>query len=423
MADVRSILEGTDGLKAEIRTAWTRTSMSSSKSLLAQVNWFHLLLLTLTPLAVLSALFFVPVHIATLGFAVFWYFCSGMGITAGYHRLWSHRAWDAHPVVETLLAIFGAAALEGSAKWWCRNHRAHHRYVDTNKDPYNATRGFFYAHVGWLLVKQDPNEIGRVNVADLSSNAIIDWQHRYYLPLSLFFAFGFPALVCGLWDDAWGGFFYAGIGRAVFVHHATFFVNSLAHYFGDKPYSDAHTAYDSIITAFLSLGEGYHNFHHSFPNDFRNGILWWAYDPTKWLIRGLARLGLASNLKRFDATVLDRARLEMTMKNRMANNEEVRDVEKKIDALKKRAHKVAPGKMPIMTRSEMDARVQQGEKLMIVDGFVVDVHEWAEMHPGGEQVVYAYVGKDATREFHGEVYKHSTIAMQVIESIRIAAVA
>eukprot|EP01027_Heterolobosea_sp_BB2_P000865 GEZU01001289.1.p1 GENE.GEZU01001289.1~~GEZU01001289.1.p1 ORF type:complete len:203 (-),score=54.85 GEZU01001289.1:57-665(-) len=177
----------------------------------------------------------------------------------GYHRLWAHRAYKATFPVQFFLAVFGAAAFEGSARWWCRNHRAHHRYVDTSKDPYNATKGFWYSHLGWMLVKQNPNNIGRVDISDLSGkqNKLLQWQHNHYLSIALTTCFLLPTLVASLWGDALGGFLFAGFLRVVFVHHATFFVNSLAHSVGSQPFTDEHTACDSFITAILTLGEGY----------------------------------------------------------------------------------------------------------------------------------------------------------------------
>ena len=114
----------------------------------------------------------------------------------------------------------------------------------------------------------------------------IAWQHKWYLPIALLAGFVFPTVVAGaLWGDYTGGYFYAAVARLVFVHHSTFCVNSLAHYAGSATYTDGHTARNSIITALVTMGEGYHNFHHEFPNDYRNGIEWYQYDPTQWFIR------------------------------------------------------------------------------------------------------------------------------------------
>merc|ERR1711871_1919131 len=178
----------------------------------------------------------------------------GLGITCGYHRLWSHRAFQAHPIVKYLLLVAGTGAFEGSIRWWCRDHRAHHRYTDN--DPYNAKRGFFYSHIGWMLVKQDPKRIGKANIADLNADWAIRWQHRNYLWLAPLISFVLPSIICGFgWGDFRGGFYLAGIARLVFVHHATFCVNSLAHTLGEQTFDDDHTPRDHFLTALVTLGE------------------------------------------------------------------------------------------------------------------------------------------------------------------------
>lgn len=160
-------------------------------------------------------------------------------------------------MLKYLLVLMGSAAVEGSVRWWSRDHRAHHRYVDTEKDPYAATRGFWYSHMGWMLVKQDPKKIGRASVADLDADPFIKFQHKYYILFALVMGILVPTAACGLLFGDWaGGYFYAALGRLIFVHHSTFCVNSLAHFAGDQTYSDAHTSRNSVITALVTVGEG-----------------------------------------------------------------------------------------------------------------------------------------------------------------------
>jgi stearoyl-CoA desaturase (Delta-9 desaturase) len=208
--------------------------------------------------------------------------------------------------LQYVFAIAGAGAVEGSIRWWSRGHRAHHRYTDTELDPYDANKGFFWSHVGWMLVKPRRRP-GAADISDLNNNAVIQWQHRWYLYLIVGMGFVVPTLVAGLgWGDWRGGFFYAGAGRLLFVHHvrlgeltlslsgcfgsqkcltqSTFCVNSLAHWLGDQPFDSKKTPRDHVVTALVTLGEGYHNFHHEFPQDYRNAIKFYQWDPTKWLI-------------------------------------------------------------------------------------------------------------------------------------------
>lgn len=146
---------------------------------------------------------------------------TGTGITAGYHRLWAHRSYNASKPLEYALAMAGTGAVEGSIKWWSRGHRAHHRYTDTPLDPYDAKKGFFWSHMGWMILKPRRRP-GVADVSDLSKSAVVRWQHRWYLQLILFMGFILPTLVAGIgWGDWKGGFFYAATTRLVFVHHVS----------------------------------------------------------------------------------------------------------------------------------------------------------------------------------------------------------
>lgn len=378
------------------------------KPLLARLNWLHVPLLVSTPLLALYGLATSPLDWRTYAFAVFWYAVTGLGITAGYHRLFAHRAYKATTAARVLLMLMGSGAVEGSVRWWSRDHRAHHKFVDTEKDPYAIIYGFFYAHIGWMLVKQDKEKIGRADIKDLDADPILRFQHKWYLPIAVLTAFVIPTLVCGLgWGDYWGGYFIAGVARLVFVHHSTFCVNSLAHWVGDATYTDGHTARNSIFTAFCTLGEGYHNFHHEFPSDYRNAIEWYQYDPTKVFIWCLSNLGLVYDLQMFPANEVVKGQLQME--------------QKALDAKKTRVNwGPNPATLPEMSDADFKKAVAGGKKWLIVNGFVLDVAAFAPSHPGGENLVRAYIGKDATAEFKGEVYRHSVAATNLSDTLRVA---
>lgn len=226
--------------------------------------------------------------------------CSSMSITIGYHRLFSHHTFRAGWPVRVATLIFGAAAFEGSALEWVSDHRRHHQHVDHDEDPYNISNGFFHAHIGWLLFKLRP-EPPMNNVSDLLSDRLVLWQHRFTVPIGVLAGFALPAGLGYLWDGpagALGGFLVGGVLKVVCVQHSTFFINSLCHYIGRRPYSSRSSARDSWIMALFTFGEGYHNFHHEFPHDYRNGVKAWQFDPTKWAIWTLSKLGLAARLRR-----------------------------------------------------------------------------------------------------------------------------
>lgn len=297
--------------------------MSNKLSLNQRINWVNSLYLILTPFIVAAGLTYWLksglFNWATIILAlVLTTFCQ-ISITAGYHRLFSHRTYKAAWPVRLFFLIFGAGAFEGSAIHWSLDHRNHHNYVDDNqKDPYSIGRGFFWAHMGWLFIKQDTQlykEISTNKSGDLYDDPLLVWQLKYWTFVGILVTFVLPTLIAGLfWGDWVGGLFVAGLSRSVINHHSTFLINSLSHCVGKQTYSDTHSARDNLFTAFLTFGEGYHNYHHEFPSDYRNGVRPWDWDPTKWVIKGLSYVGLTSNLKKINEEIIVRKRMMMKEK-------------------------------------------------------------------------------------------------------------
>ncbi|MFB3078342.1 MAG: acyl-CoA desaturase [Lysobacterales bacterium] len=240
---------------------------------------------------------------------------NGIGIGSGYHRLWSHRTYDAHPVLKWLLAVMGGMSLQNSIIVWSARHRDHHRDVDNNdKDPYSIGRGFWFAHIGWMLRNYKSGEVDYSVVRDLQRDPVAAWQHRWYWTLVWTTNAAVPVFLGWLTGDIIGMFLLAGVARLVVNHHVTFFINSLAHMWGKQPYSDENTARDQHFLALITYGEGYHNYHHKFQTDYRCGIRWWHLDINKWFISTCALLGLVSNRKRAPQFKVLRARLNMEFK-------------------------------------------------------------------------------------------------------------
>jgi stearoyl-CoA desaturase (delta-9 desaturase) len=240
---------------------------------------------------------------------------NGMAITCGYHRLFAHATYVAHPALQLAYLLFGAMALQNSALIWSAGHRTHHLYVDdTERDPYCARRGFWFSHIGWMLRAYPSSHPDLGCVRDLQRNPLVMWQHRHYLPLALAMNFGVPLLLaCGS-GEFLGMLLLVGVLRLVVSHHVTFFINSLAHMWGAQPYRDDNTARDNGVVAFLTYGEGYHNFHHTFAHDYRNGVRWWQWDPSKWFINAMQWLGLARNLKRVSSVKIQHALLKTQLR-------------------------------------------------------------------------------------------------------------
>lgn len=230
---------------------------------------------------------------------LFFFVSTGMSITLGYHRLFSHLTFQASPLVKLYTLLFGAAAFEGSALAWSADHRRHHKFVDHDDDPYDISRGLFHAHIGWLLFRRGP-DTPLTWVRDLQKDRLAWWQHQFYVPLAIGMGFVLPTLIGWFYGGpvaALGALLISGFARTVAVHHVTFCINSLCHWIGDRPYSSKCSARDSFLMAIFTFGEGYHNFHHEFQHDYRNGVKPWQFDPTKWTIWLLEKVGMVRNLR------------------------------------------------------------------------------------------------------------------------------
>lgn len=223
-------------------------------------------------------------------------YITGLSVTAGYHRLYSHTTYQAHPALEAVLLFFATMAAQGSALRWSFDHRHHHAFVDTDRDPYSIKKGFWYAHFMWLFEK--PKEIENKVIADLLRKPLLKFQHQYYGTL-MFFTNALVILLGGLYfKDFFGAFLFLWLVRQFFLHHFTWFINSLAHTWGARTFCQELSAVDNFLISLLTFGEGYHNYHHTFAYDYRNGIRWFHFDPTKWLIWTFSKVGLAYKLKK-----------------------------------------------------------------------------------------------------------------------------
>ncbi|MFT4901269.1 MAG: stearoyl-CoA desaturase (delta-9 desaturase) [Lentimonas sp.] len=249
----------------------------------------------------------LPAFISVASWGAFWlflitYIIGGMSITVGYHRLYAHKAYDANPFFEWCILISSALSFEMSALKWSHDHRLHHNHVDTEKDPYSIKKGFWYAHILWLFDYQ--REYDKSLVPDLLKNPRVMLQDRYYLLIVVgvnlaLFLLGW-ALVGAL-----ASFYLGFLVRLAMIHHSTWFINSLCHTIGSKTYARELSAVDNAMLALLTFGEGYHNYHHAFAADYRNGIRWYHFDPSKWTIWLASKLGMTKKLRVInDITVL-----------------------------------------------------------------------------------------------------------------------
>ena len=279
------------------------------------LNWVTVVIFIGFPIA---AMILVPLWGIYNGYDAFQWlwalaflYLNGLSITGGYHRLWAHKSYSASPALKWFFSFWGAGALQNSILIWASDHRRHHRHVDDRThDPYSAKRGLWFSHIGWMLREYNADAPDFSNAKDLLRDPVVTWQHKHYVPLTAFMNLGLPLLL-GFWHgDIIGTVLLVGLLRLVVNHHVTFFINSLAHYWGTRPYTETNSARDNGFLAFLTYGEGYHNYHHMFQTDYRNGIRWWQWDPTKWMIVVCQHLGLASNLSRVSDFKIQRAILD-----------------------------------------------------------------------------------------------------------------
>ena len=267
----------------------------------SKYNWNMVFFLTIIPLI---GIFGTSIYVYYNGIVwqepvlllVFW-FISGMGITMGYHRLFAHKSFKTNSFVEWILMIFGSLAFENTILKWVSDHRKHHNFSDTKDDPYSIMEGFWHAHIGWII-KNTPEKQSRIKgVKDLESKPAIKFQNKYYFHIGIIVGFILPLIVGLIYNRPLGAVLWAGFLRVTLVHHATFFINSLCHFVGNRPYDYKSSARDSWFVSLFTFGEGYHNYHHTFQWDYRNGVKWFAFDPSKWIIKLLSFIGITYDLK------------------------------------------------------------------------------------------------------------------------------
>nr|XP_020037739.1 acyl-CoA desaturase [Castor canadensis] len=265
--------------------------------------WRNIILMGLLHLGALYGITLVPTcKFYTWLWAYMYYVVSALGITAGAHRLWSHRTYKARLPLRLFLIIANTMAFQNDVYEWARDHRAHHKFSETHADPHNSRRGFFFSHVGWLLVRKHPavkEKGGLLDMSDLKAEKLVMFQRRYYKPALLLMCFVLPTLVpwyC--WGETFPhSLFVATLLRYAVVLNATWLVNSAAHLYGYRPYDKNISSRENILVSLGAVGEGFHNYHHSFPQDYSASEYRWSLNFTTFFIDCMAAIGLAYDRK------------------------------------------------------------------------------------------------------------------------------
>lgn len=281
-----------------------------------EIVWRNVILMGLLHLGALIGLkeCFASAQYKTIITAYVLYVISGLGITAGAHRLWAHRAYKAKWPLRVLLACLNSMAFENSIYEWSRDHRVHHKYSETDADPHNALRGFFFSHVGWLLCRKHPDvktKGKQIDLSDLAADPVVRFQHHYYLPSVALFCFVIPTLVPYLmWNETlFNSFYITGLLRYVVLLNSTWLVNSAAHMWGRRPYDKNINPSENRGVSFMALGEGFHNYHHTFPWDYATSELGYDFNLSKLFIDFFAFIGWAYERKVVSPEIIKQRKL------------------------------------------------------------------------------------------------------------------
>lgn len=321
-------------------------SANDAKSESVKINWPAVFVLIFYPILLIIL---VSNYISDYQFGWFeagllisGYYISNITVGIGLHRLWSHDSYKINKYVEFILVLFSAGTLQGPTLSWASNHFKHHTYTDEEQDPHsslkykNRIKAFWWSHMGWMLEGEGSyKSIDKVTLVKLGRNKILKWQLRYYWQIATFMNVVLPAVVGFVFGQtalaAYAGFLFIGIGRAI-QQQITFFVNSLCHFTGSKKYYQG-TAGDIWWLALLLLGENWHNFHHAFPSDYRNGAKWYHFDVHKWIIYLMSLCGLAWDLKRTAKIRVDAKKSQIMEQFIAARKEQLELINAKVNAL------------------------------------------------------------------------------------------
>jgi stearoyl-CoA desaturase (Delta-9 desaturase) len=243
-----------------------------------------------------------------LGLMLGMYVVTAMGLTVGFHRLFTHRSFETNRVVKAILGICGSMAVEGPLLWWVAQHRLHHQHSDREGDPHSphthgegvmeVFKGLWHAHIGWFFQPVAPNLYHYVG--DLQKQRLLRIIDALF-PLWVIVGLAIPAALGGLvtmtWTGALLGFIWGGLVRVFLVHHVTWSINSVCHIWGTRPFKNRDQSRNNFIFGIVGLGEGWHNNHHAFPTSAKHGLRWWQIDASYWVILLLKRCNLASNVR------------------------------------------------------------------------------------------------------------------------------
>ncbi|KAK9874704.1 hypothetical protein WA026_005524 [Henosepilachna vigintioctopunctata] len=275
------------------------------------LKWFNIFLLFTIHGYVLYVLLVVHKFIGSLLIFHFFYTqFSGFGITGGAHRYYTHKAFKAKIPLRIIMMLGFTSTGQNSIFHWVRDHRVHHKFSDTDADPHNAARGFFFSHCGWLLMKKHPDVIEqgkKVDMTDVLEDPVVQFHEKYFVPLWLIFCHIIPIVTPWYFlnVDLLDCFNYQMV-RWVFTVNVTWSVNSAAHLWGNRPYDKSIYPAENRLVSLLGFGEGWHNYHHTFPWDYKAAELSWWLNTTGIYLNFFRAVGWAYDLKTPSKELIER---------------------------------------------------------------------------------------------------------------------
>lgn len=297
-------------------TTTTTTINTTKQQYKLELVWLNIILFVIlhSSLPIGVYLIFSERPWKTILFSLLGIYLSALGVTGGSHRLWSHRAYKARWPVQILLMALQTMAGQNSIYTWSRDHRLHHKFSETDADPHNINRGFFFAHMGWLCCRKHPEvkEKGKlIDMSDLEANPIVSFQHRHFWWLSILFNLLIPTAVpCILWQEkVFTSFIFSFMIRYLVTLHGTWLVNSAAHTLGTRPYDKRIEARESPYVIYTAIGEGFHNYHHTFPYDYAAGEFGKFLNITTAFIDFCSVFNLTYDLRKVNQSIIDKRRL------------------------------------------------------------------------------------------------------------------
>jgi len=279
-----------------------------------QIIWSMLIRMVILHICAVYGMILTPsAKYQTLLWSVFLYIVAMLGTTAGSHRLAAHRSYKVKLPAKILLAFMQVVSNQHSIVAWARDHRVHHKYSETDADPHNAKRGFFFSHMGWMMVKKHAEVVARgreIDISDLKSDPVYAFQHRHYGKLAVVFSMVLPTLLpIYQWNETVAcSLFISFFLRYILFMHGVWSVNSVAHMWGSHPYDTRLNPVENPLLSVVNLGESFHNYHHVFPHDYAVGEFPWKVNVTTMFIDLLAVCGLVYDRKKVSSQVVQRRR-------------------------------------------------------------------------------------------------------------------